>query len=270
MKRFFPFLLIFCVLISEILAQDDQSHETTLNNLPSAIITDRPTVAVSPYLVPKGKFQIETGFVFENESNTTDNIKRFGIAGTLIRYSIFENFEVRAASYYGMEQVSPIETTPDSSISGFGPLTLGFKTHIVEEKAWRPQMAVVVNMTLRHLGNEYFAPIYSFPDASFLIGYTLGKFAIVGNAGFSYNGSNPDGFFIYRAAFSYNILPELAIFVEPYGNFDHGDLPNHKVDAGFTYIVRNNLLIDISAGLGLSQTNDKSFAAAGLAWRIPR
>jgi hypothetical protein len=119
------------------------------------------------------------------------------------------------------------------------------------------------------MGNKSFAPVYSFPSAAFLIGYTFGKFAFVGNAGFSYNGSNPDGFFIYRAAFGFNILPKLGVFVEPYGNFDHGDLPNHKIDAGFTYIVRNNLLIDISAGLGLSQTNDKTFVSTGLAWRIP-
>jgi hypothetical protein len=98
----------------------------------------------------------------------------------------------------------------------------------------------------------------------------LGKFAIVGNAGFSYNGSNPDGFFIYRVAMSYNILDKLAFYVEPWGNFDHGDLPNHKIDAGFTYIVRNNLLVDISGGFGLSQTNDRSFATVGLSWRIPR
>lgn len=252
------------------MAQVEQADETTNKDDPPAIITDRPTVAVSPYIVPKGKLQIETGFVYETESNTTDDISRYAIAGTLLRYSIFDNFEVRAASFYGIEEVSPLESAPDSSINGFGPLMLGFKVHIVEEKGWRPEMAVVVDMTLRHLGEETFAPIYSFPSASFLIGYTLGKFAIVGNAGFSYNGSNPDGFFIYRLAVSYNILEKLAVYIEPYGNFDHGDLPNHKIDAGFTYIVRNNLLIDISAGLGLSKSNDKSFVAVGLGWRIPK
>lgn len=250
--------------------QDDQSANSSKKEIPITIVTDRPTQAVSPYIVPKGKLQIETGFGYERETNSTDDITRYSIANTLFRYSIFKNFEVRASTYYGIEEINPLQDVADSSINGFGPLTLGFKVHIIEEKGWRPEMAIVTNITLRHLGEESFAPTYSYPNASFLASYSLGKFAIVGNAGFSYNGENADGFFIYSVAFSYNILPKLAVFIEPYGNFDHGDLPNHKIDAGFAYVIRHNLLIDISGGIGLSKSNDKDFIALGLSWRIPK
>jgi len=95
--------------------------------------------------------------------------------------------------------------------------------------------------------------------------------------GFAYNGEDADGFFIYSAVLGYSILPKLSIFVEPYGNFDSNDFPNHYVDGGLAYIIRPNMQFDISGGLSIgdnfnrnSESINKKFVSLGFSWRIPR
>lgn len=234
------------------------------------ISTDRPTQAYSPSLNTAGTLQIETGFGVDIESNKTDDIMRIDLAGTTLRYAIFDNFEVRASGFYRIKTIDPKETLKDSTITGFGPLRLGFKVFVADEKGWRPQMAIVANITMRHLGNKEFRPVYSYPTASFCASNTLSRtINIVYNAGFAYSGLNADGFFLYRAVLNLNLLPQLILFVEPFGNFDHGDYPNHKIDGGLIWIVNNNLQLDVSVGTGFSNTIDKTFGNLGLSWRIP-
>ncbi|MCB0807233.1 MAG: transporter, partial [Bacteroidales bacterium] len=122
-----------------------------------------------------------------------------------------------------------------------------------------------------HLGEETFAPVFSYPVASLLFANTLSpKLKVVYNAGFAYSGKNADGFFIYRIALNYAPAPKFVVFIEPFGNFDHGDLPNHKLQGGLTFAAGNNLQFDAFYGVGLSDEVDKSFGGVGISWRIPR
>jgi hypothetical protein len=96
------------------------------------------------------------------------------------------------------------------------------------------------------------------------------RFSLGYNLGFAYNGENADGFFIYTGMLGYKISNRFWCFAEVYGNLDNGNLPNHSADAGFTYLVKNNLQFDISGGFGISDDVDKNFVSSGLSWRIPK
>ena len=256
-------LLLLMLAVYRLNGQDAKTTYPVIN-------TDRPTQAFSPYIVPQGTLQIETGFSFEQESNDNDDLLRYDLAGTQLRYGLFDNFELRAFGFYSIKEISPKSGVKDSTLSGFGPLRLGFKVHVVEEDGWRPEMAVIANLTLRHIGEEEFAPVFSYPIASILFANTLaGNLSLVYNAGFAYSGKNADGFFIYRVALNYAVLDKLVLFVEPYGNFDQGDLPNHKLNGGLMYLLANNLQLDVSYGIGFSKDISKSFGGIGLSWRIP-
>lgn len=49
------------------------------------------------------------------------------------------------------------------------------------------------------------------------------------------------------------------------------DYPNNdlRADFGFTYLVRPNLQLDLSSGLGFSKISPDFFISTGLSWRIP-
>lgn len=258
---------LICTLIIFLFTISSFAQNDTIPN----IITDRPTAAVGSYIVPKGTFQIESGIIYSNRNDQTDRLELLSYATTLLRYGILDNFEVRLGSSYESAKVYTKETQTDSSFSGMGPLTAGFKIILVKEKRFRPEIAIVASITFRHIGHKSYAPTYSYPLGLLTATHTLSKRFVLGyNVGFAYNGENADGFFIYAAYLGFQITDRLWSFVEIYGDFDNGNFPNHKLDGGLTYLIRRNLQIDVSGGTGLSQDVNKYFLNAGIAWRIPK
>ena len=258
-------ILIYSLLIvlfpSATFAQND--------SIPN-IGTDRPTQTVGPYIVPKGSFQIESGIIYTNTNNQTDRNEQWSYATTLLRYGIFDNFEVRLNSSYE-STIYVKEAQEDSTYSGMGPVTAGFKITLAKEKGIRPELAIVASITFRHLGNENYSPTFSYPVGILAATNTLSKrFSLGYNIGFAYSGENADGFFIYTTYLGFQITDRLWSFAEVYGNFDNGNFPNHKWDAGLTYLIRHNLQFDVSGGTGFSNDVDKYFLNAGISWRLPR
>ena len=74
MKKFILLCFLPVILLpATIFAQNDSISD---------IITDRPTQAESPYIVPKGLFQIETGVVYTGRDDQTDSQNQWSIATT--------------------------------------------------------------------------------------------------------------------------------------------------------------------------------------------
>jgi len=235
------------------------------------INTDRPTQSAAPYLVPKGSFQIESGIIYTNREDQSDIMEMWSIGNTMLRYGVYDNFEVRLVGSFENSKTQVKSTEIDSSYSGIGPVTAGFKVFVVEEKGIRPEIAIVASITFRHLGSEYYSPTYSYPIGLLALNHNISKRLSFGyNIGFAYSGENADGFFIYTGVLGYKISNRFWSFAEVYGDFDNGNFPNHKVDAGLTYLVRNNLQLDVSGGFGITNDVNKYFLSTGLAWRIPR
>jgi len=243
----------------------------TQNDTIPNIGTDRPTQTVGPYIVPKGSFQIESGIIYTNRNDQTDINEQWSYATTLLRYGIFENFEVRLNSSYESTNTYVKEIQEDSTYNGMGPVTAGFKITLAKERGIRPELAIVASITFRHLGDINYRPTFSYPVGMLAATNTLSKrFSLGYNIGFAYSGEDADGFFIYTVYLGFQITNRLWSFAEAYGDFDNGNFPNHKWDAGLTYIIRHNLQIDISGGTGISEDVDKYFLNGGISWRIPK
>ncbi|MCK5171161.1 MAG: hypothetical protein KAQ75_14880 [Bacteroidales bacterium] len=90
------------------------------------LIGDRPTQTASAFIVPKGYFQFEDGFIYENETSETQNIS---YTSMLLRYGLFENIELRFVTEY-----YKIRSTGVFDISGFSPVSVGAKIHV--HKKW--------------------------------------------------------------------------------------------------------------------------------------
>jgi len=233
--------------------------------------SDRPTQSESPFLLQKGFFQVETGAIYVDRDDKERQLERVRLGTTLLRYGVFQNFEIRLSGSYEMMHVYFKETLQDSTERGLGPVTAGFKVLVAHEKGIRPEMSILGSITFRHIGDEAFSPTYSFPTGKLLCTHTLTKKLSLGyNIGFSYSGETADGFFIYSGYLGYYISAKLLAFVEAYGNFDQGDTPNNRGDTGLTYKIRQNLQVDLSGGMAFDDNVHRYFGSAGLSWRIPR
>lgn len=264
MRKILIYILGFTIFSLNSIAQNDSIPQ---------ISTDRPTQAASPYLVPKGSLQIETGVIYTNQEDNTDIMEMWSIGTTMLRYGVYDNFELRLSSSFENYNTQVKNTEIDSSYGGIGPVSAGFKVFIVEEKGIRPEIAIVGTITFRHLGSKEFSPTYSYPLGLLAVNHNITKRISIGyNVGFSYSGEDADGFFVYSGLLGYKISNRFWSFAEVYGNFDHADFPDHNADLGLTYLLRNNLQLDVSGGFGLTGTDDlaRYFLSAGLSWRIPR
>jgi len=240
--------------------------------------SDRPTQSESPYLMHKGLFQIETGALYVDRDDEEKSLERLNLGTTLLRYGVFPNFEIRLSEGYESVHVYTKENAQDSTESGMGPITAGFKVLVAHEKGIRPEMSIMGSITIRQLGDDAFTPTNSYPTGLLLCSHSLTKKLSLGyNIGFSYNGESSDGFFVYSVYLGYYFTSKLWAFAEAYGNFDHGDDPhnidysiNNLGDAGISYRIIKCLQFDISGGMAFDSGVDRYFASAGLSWRIPR
>jgi hypothetical protein len=66
------------------------------------------------------------------------------------------------------------------------------------------------------------------------------------------------------------ISDRLGSFVEYYGVIEERAADQHSVDGGVTFLLSEDLQLDISAGAGLNDAAPDFFVAAGVAWRLPR
>jgi hypothetical protein len=269
MKKIILYLIILIQTTSYLKGQND--------SIP-ILNSDRPTQSASPFLMHKGFFQIETGAIYVDRDDPEKQLERIRLGTSLLRYGVFPNFEVRLSDSYEWVHVFTKENSTDSTESGIGPVTAGFKVFVAHEKGILPEMSILGSITFRHLGADPFMPTNSYPTGLLLCSHTITKQLSLGyNIGFSYNGESTDGFFIYSAYLGYYITSKLWVFAEAYGNFDHGDNPhdidysvNNSGNAGMTYRFYKNFQIDLSGGMAFDPGIDSYFASAGLSLRIPR
>jgi hypothetical protein len=269
MKKIILLILLFIKVTGILMAQNDSVP--ILNS-------DRPLQGETPYLMHPRFFQIETGVRYVDRKDSEKQLQRLRVGTTLLRYGVFSNFEVRFSDGYEWVHVHENEKTSDSTESGIGPLTAGFKVLVAHEKGFRPEMSILGSITFRQIGDKAFRPFNSYPLGLLLCSHTITKKLKLGyNLGFSYTGESADGFFIYSIYSDYYFTKKIWAFVEAYGNFDHGDDPNNidystnnLGDAGISYRIKRNLQVDISGGMAFDPHVSRYFASAGISWRIPR
>jgi hypothetical protein len=78
--------------------------------------------------------------------------------------------------------------------------------------------------------------------------------------------------YLYTLAFGLGITDRLGSFLEVFGDVPASapGTPANYFDGGLTYLLRDNLQFDVSAGVGLSHAAEDWFVGAGISVRFPR
>jgi hypothetical protein len=259
------YVLISLFLVSSLVVLSQNDTE----DVPD-IITDRPDQTESAAVVPFNMLQIETGFVYEKDETDLAEYTNTAFNSTLLRYGLFKSTELRIGMEYLEETVNFKPSGPKSLVNGFSPLYTGLKIKITEEEGWIPEMALLGSLTWPATANKDLKPSYVAPALRMAFAHTLSENLSLGyNLGAEWNGEMPNAGYYYSVALGIGLTSQLGAFVESYGTMYEEFKPEHKADAGLTWMLNKNFQLDVSGGIGLSDISPDYFVSFGLSYRIP-
>lgn len=238
---------------------------------PPELITDRPDQTESSAIVPLKSLQLETGFVMENSKSDIVDFRSFAYNTTLLRFGLLKNFELRLGLAYLEDRFEFDDVNSNFSVSGFSPLSTGFKIKITEEKAWVPEVAFLGGLVLPFTASKDFKPDYTAGNLRFAFSHSLSDRLSLGyNLGAEWDGFTAIPGYFYSIAVGITITNKAAVFLESYGLIHEEGDAEHLVDAGFTFLVLPNLQLDLSGGLGLNEYAPDNFISMGFSYRLPQ
>ena len=247
------FLLASIILVNSQEEDKKQDYGT--------ISTDRPDQTEASSVVPKKFLQIETGAFYEE----LQNVKSTTYNTTLLRYGLLDNLELRL----GFDNTS-IKVNSNTIASGFSPLLLGVKIGITEEKGALPEIAFIGHVNMPFFASNDFDTKSTGTDFRFSLSHTLNERSSLGyNIGMAWDGDVTTASYIYTIAYGYSISDKVGAYLELYGDIPENSSFNHLWDAGLTYLVSDNIQLDVSGGIGITNVVQDLFLSAGISIRIP-
>ena len=236
------------------------------------LITDRPDKTESAVVVPFNAFQIESGFLFQKQKYSENNVdvenENLLIGSTLVRYGVSELFELRFGAEYFSGKSN--KGGSESLFSGIQGIFIGSKIQLRRDKELLTDAAIIINYNLPY-GNEKLRPARFEPGIILSASQYLDRRLSLGiNLGFQNNSFKDRYEYFYSAAIGINVTEKFNAFLELYGDLNKGMAPNHFFDLGFTYLHMSNLQIDFSGGTILFGNKVDWFGSIGFAVRLPR
>ncbi len=242
------------------------------------LITDRPDQTESAFSVPFGYVQFEAGWGFSHLESAGVQLRTHTVPQALARVGLGHGLEGRIG-FPGWNRAERREAGGRTVFEGLGDVDLGLKYQIAEALGMRPHVAFIGTVTLPTGGAE-FGGVRADPSVRLVFANDISERVGVGyNVGATWT-SIPDAGggtrtlvdALYTVAFGFSLTDRVGAFAESFGTFavSDGATSEHLLDGGFTIMLRDNLQLDMSAGVGLNGAADVWFVGAGLAVRIPR
>lgn len=239
------------------------------------LVTDRPGFTTSPSTVGRGVWQFELGYSFTSDDDGVTETLSHSYPQLLVRIGLFADwFEIR------LEQDCASETVTAGGVSdsanGAQDLLLGCKIALTEQCGWLPQMTLLPQTTVP-TGSEPFTFGEMLPGLGWLYAWDItDNLSLDGNTlGNRYIDDTGHAFTLFAQSLNatYQFTDPLSGFVEWYAFFPSSAVasdisPEHYFDGGFTYLLNDNLQLDVSAGVGLNDAADDYFVGAGLSLRL--
>ena len=221
---------------------------------------DRPDQTETPVIVPKGMFQVETGLTFQKNDEISNTNS---LPAVLWKYGVNENFELRLITEFVSEKIN------DEKSSGFTPVLIGFKVKLCEEKGIIPKTSFIGHIGLPNAASSQYKSDFLAPEFRFTMQHTLSdKLSLGYNLGCEWDGMMPETTFVYTLTTGYSINSKIGCYAELFGFAPEKDKASHNFDAGLTYLINNNFMVDLSSGIGITDNAPEHYIAFGFSFRI--
>lgn len=216
------------------------------------IQTDRPDQSDGSSVVSKGKFQIESGFIY---SKIHDSAASY-ISSSLLRYGLLKGMELRITAEQGSRRNLYISET----VQGFYPLSIGFKSELLQEKTYVPALSLVgyFQLPFTNRGEEYY-----WSPAVFLIAEKkIEHIDLNVNVGPKQAAFSSEWSVQFSGDVKYEIDKHVNVFGEYFAQYD-SHRPQHNVDVGVQVFVSKSVELHLSGGSSIHYTPQNAFLSLG-------
>jgi hypothetical protein len=243
-------------------------------DLSEPIVTDRPDFTEASSTVGRGVVQLEGGYTYVYDGDDTGSFKAHSFPETLLRVGVLADWlELRIAWNYVEESTTQFGG-PRSIATGSEDLYLGLKLGLTGQEGILPEMALMPQMTVP-TGSGDFNAGETLPGLNWLYGWDLNDWLATGgstqaNRALDDVTDEPYLEFAHSWTFNYSLTEWLGAYTEWFVIAPDGADTNateNYADGGFTFLVTNNVQMDVRAGVGLNDAADDYFVGSGFAIR---
>lgn len=230
--------------------------------LKDPINTERPSYSSSPQPLPRGHMQIEGGYQFTYDDG--GEVEDHTAPLLLLRTGLHDNLELQV----GWGGYSWTEDDSDWQ-SDANDLMVGFKTKLIDQRNTLPTVGLLLGMSLP-TGSGAATSDDVDPGFGVLWTYDIAKrIGLFGTILAKWPTEDHDRFYQTDVAVGtgFSLTDRIGTFIEYFSFLPDDNGPSHHLDAGLTYLVNNNLQLDLNGGIGLNERADDLYTGIGFAWR---
>lgn len=222
------------------------------------ISAERPGFASGPVPLTAGRMQIEAGYQFDRDGRVDVHT----LPQLLFRTGLRPNLELQV-SWPGYTEVD----FPGGSVDGINDLTIGVKTQLADSS---DALDIGVYGALSvPVGDREFSSDAVDPTAGLFWSYARSNRPTVFGTVLASSATIADDRELTGGAslgLGFALDAQWGAYVELFSLFGAG-APAHVFDGGFTYLVNDDLQLDIQGGIGLNDNAGDWFFGLGVARR---
>lgn len=198
----------------------------------------------TPYLLDKGKFQIENGLTYRKIDNKN---KIFVLPTVLTKFGLTNKFELRLTT-----EMQLFEENKTNKYF-LAPLVFGFKTKLFKEKGILPETAVILQSTIPFLASKSAQNNIWSPEIIVMSqGNYSNFFGMNYNFGIKWDEINSHPFYFQKQTATLNFSEKFCTYHEFFSTFHTHFRGQTNINNGFMYLFTNDLVIDVSGGFGVT------------------
>lgn len=242
--------LIFVTLLCPVIATG-QEIETS------------PDQFETPSTVPKGRFQMENRFQYQDDGRDE---RSYTIPSANWKYGLNDNVEINMTTDFVNNK------TADSIANGLEPVLIGIKVNLLKENGWIPDAAITTQLRIPKLGHTELQTDYLAPRLILHFKHTITEKISLGyNIGTQWDGIKPAPTYLYTISPKFQLSKKFECYIEFFGNILKNDVAENWTDVGLMYLITNDIQLEFSSGYELSTSSENShkyYQLLGLAFRI--
>ena len=245
-------------------------EQNAIENKPLVISTDRPSFCDTAGIVPKGHFQLETGYTFTLRDRDGVNSQTSNAPEMLARYTIIEDRLEFRLSTSGYVWNRTNDGTGSQTAQGWNDVLPGIKLKLTDQEGMLPRLvleaATTTSIGSNETSNQDIEPIFKL-----IWSYDLGRgWGIYGNFNATYASTNGERFVQGQGGVCVTYAPndKLSFYGEYFlfGPNAKGTDSAQYLDFGAAYLLTNRVQLDVRAGFGLKRQSNNFFTGAGVSF----
>jgi hypothetical protein len=228
--------------------------ECALAQDPGPINTERPSFSSSPLALTAGFWQIEAGYEYTRNLGSNSS-KEHTLPNALLRFGFHPHFEVQL-NWAGYNRM----TSSGSRTTGLKDASLGVKWQISADDT--PFVAAVFAGFTLPVGDKDLTSDAYDPELAVFWTYA-GALEWFGTA--KLTGSDNKYKLENAAGINFSLAQDTGAYVEYKGSFPEGQGPAHDLNFGVTWLLSNDLQVDLNGALGLNNRASDFTLGTGIA-----